>query len=96
MALVTRVDVLRWVARPLLFFVWAFLGWGHLVVLVTLWNAATGGIGPALALFMPRRGDSLLWTSLNALSATLAVLLWLLAAGLTLWRRAQRESPTDD
>ncbi len=72
-----RRDLLfGWVVRPVTAVAWAFIFWGTLLLLATLWRVVTDGPLTALALLMPDRGDSF-WAWLNLLTAVLALLVWL-------------------
>ncbi len=88
----TRGDALRWLARPLLAIVWAFVAWGNLILAVTLWHVLSDGLRPALALLTPGRDDSL-WAWLNLLSAALALFVWAVVAGVQLWSRRPPRAP---
>jgi hypothetical protein len=68
---------------------WSFLGWGHLVLAATLFNAVGEGPGAACERLLPAPGASL-WTWLNDLAAVLAVAFWAVAATGSLWARRQR------
>mgnify|MGYP003394005914 CR=1 FL=1 len=72
----TRAAALQLVARPVLAMLWALVAWGSLLLLVTLWNAIGDGARPALAQLVPAR-DASAWAWLNALSAGLALAVWL-------------------
>lgn len=75
-----------WLARGGLFGVWALAGWGSLLLLATAWAALRDGPGVALARLVPGAHVSL-WVWLNSLSALLALVVWLVAAGLMVWSR---------
>jgi hypothetical protein len=89
----TRSAALQLVARPVLAIVWAFVAWGSLLLLVTLGNAIRGGVRPALALLVPAR-DAKAWAWLNALSAALALVVWLVGVGIY-WARRSAAAPDD-
>ncbi len=82
-------ELLRWLARPVLAIVWAFVAWGNLLLAVTLWNAITGGPGHALALLVPDRAHAL-WGWLNVFATALAAALWLGAFATVAWRRRRK------
>jgi hypothetical protein len=84
---------LHWVARPVLAIVWALVAWGSLLLLVTLGHAIGDGVRPALALLVPAR-DASAWAWLNALSAALALVVWLVGAGV-FWARRSSPAPND-
>jgi hypothetical protein len=81
-----RVVAARWLARPVLFALWAFVSWGSLLLVAALVRAASLGLRPAIALLLPS-GGAPAWAWLNAASAVLAFVVWLLVAGLLAWRR---------
>jgi hypothetical protein len=54
---------------------------------VTLWNVIGNGARPALAQLVPAH-DASAWAWLNALSAGLALAVWLVGAGIYWVRRA--------
>ena len=87
----TRGAALQLVARPLLLILWAFVAWGSLLLLVTLGNALRDGVGPALEQLLPARAASA-WAWLNALSAALALAVWLVGAGVY-WSRRSSAAP---
>jgi len=83
--------VVRWLARGVLVAAWALVGWGTLLLLVTLANAVGRGPRAALAALLPAAGGTI-WDFLNGFSAALAFVAWLMGAGLLwLWRRSPRE-----
>ncbi len=83
-------DVLRQLLlRTLLMLLWSLVGWGALLLLLALVNAAGEGPGPALARLLPSRGSSI-WAWLNGLSAALALAVGVLAGGYLAWARRLR------
>lgn len=81
-----RVFVARWLARPVLFALWAFVSWGTLLLGAALVRASSLGLRAAFARLLPSGGASA-WAWLNAASAALAFVVWLLVAALLAWRR---------
>ena len=79
----------QWFLRTLLLLLWALVGWGALLLLLALVNAAGEGPGPALARLLPSRGSSI-WAWLNGLSAALALAVGVLAGGYLAWTRRLR------
>ncbi len=78
--------ILGWLVRGLLVALWAFVGWGTLLLLATAAGALSDGPGVALARLVPSRGAPLLdW--LNGLSAAFALAAWFMAIGLFVWSR---------
>ncbi len=78
--------ILGWLVRGSLVGLWAFVGWGTLLLLATAAGALSDGPGVALARLVPSRGAPLLdW--LNGLSAAFALAAWLMALGLFVWSR---------
>jgi len=75
-----------WLARSALLVLWALVAWGALLLLVSLGQALSEGLRPALARLLPSPGTSA-WGWLNALSAGLALAVGVVAAGLLLWGR---------
>ena len=73
-----------WLARSALLVLWALVAWGALLLLVSLGQALSEGLRPALARLLPSSGTSA-WGWLNALSAGLALAVGVVAAGLLLW-----------
>lgn len=70
--------------------------WGSLLLVVTGWGSLGEGLWPALARLLPVPGASL-WAWLNALSAALALAVWLaVAVGLVWTRRARTPEPGPD
>jgi len=85
--------VVRWLARGALVAAWALVGWGTLLLLVTLANAAGRGPRAALAVLLPAAGGTV-WDILNGFSAAFAGVAWLTLAGLLfLWRRQSPHDP---
>jgi len=76
--------LLRALARPVILAFWALVGWGSLLLLATAGAVLREGLRPALLRLAPAPHASV-WAWLNALSAALALVVWLLAAGLVLW-----------
>lgn len=89
----TRGGALQLVARPVLVILWALVAWGSLLLLVTLHNAVRDGVGLALAQLVPARAASA-WAWLNALSALLALGVWLVGSGVY-WARRSPVAPDD-
>ena len=89
----TRGAALEFVARPVLAIAWAFVAWGSLLLLVTLWNAIGDGALPALGRLVPAH-DASVWAWLNALSAGLALAVWLVGAAIY-WVRRPSVVPDD-
>ena len=78
--------ILGWLVRGLLVALWAFVGWGTLLLLATAAGALSDGPGVALARLVPSRGALLLgW--LNGLSVAFALAAWLMALGMFVWSR---------
>jgi hypothetical protein len=73
--------VLVWLVRGALLALWALVGWGTLLLLVTAAGALGEGPGVALARLLPSRGASL-WAWLNGGAAALAPVVWLILLGL--------------
>jgi len=84
--------VVGWLARPVLLAFWAFVGWGSLLLLATAGAVLRQGLRPALLHLAPAPHDSV-WTWVNSLSAALALVVWLVAAGLVLWVRRPGPGP---
>lgn len=85
--------ILGWLVRGSLVALWAFVGWGTLLLLATAAGALSDGPDVALARLVPSRGAPLLgW--LNGISAAFALTAWLMALGLFVWSRwASAEGP---
>lgn len=93
MKLPTRGDALRFLARPALLAFWALVLWGTLLLGTAVVDAPSEGARAVLARFLPAHGASL-WAWLNLMTAALALVVWLLLAGLLVWtRRDEREDP---
>lgn len=87
--------VLRWLARGALVAAWALVGWGTLLLLVTLANVAGRGPRAALSVLLPAAGGTV-WDLLNGFSAAFAGVAWLMVAGLLfLWRWQSPPDPGD-
>ena len=84
-----RTVVVQPLARAALLILWSLVAWGALLLLLTLVDAVSEGLGPALARLLPARGASV-WAWLNALSVGLAVAVGLVGAGLAWTRRGER------
>jgi heme/copper-type cytochrome/quinol oxidase subunit 2 len=65
---------------------WSLVVWGSLLVLVTAWSALSEGLRPAVDRLLPAHGASL-WAWLNALSAALALAVWLAVTLTFFWFR---------
>lgn len=81
-----RTVVVRPLARAALLILWSLVAWGALLFLLTLVDAVSEGLRPALARLLPARGASV-WAWLNALSVGLAVAVGLVGAGIAWSRR---------
>jgi hypothetical protein len=65
---------------------WSLVVWGSLLLLSAGWTSLNEGFGVALGRLLPAQGASLLaW--LNALSAALALVVWLAAGFALAWAR---------
>ncbi|MCG6921000.1 MAG: hypothetical protein LJF15_07950 [Acidobacteria bacterium] len=73
--------VLVWLVRGALLALWALVGWGTLLLLVTAAGAVGEGPGVALGRLLPTPGASL-WAWLNGGAAALALVVWLIVLGL--------------
>ena len=60
--------------------------WGTLLLGAAVFDAPSEGAGAVLARILPARGASL-WAWLNVLTAGLALVVWLLVAGMLAWSR---------
>jgi hypothetical protein len=78
--------VARWLARGGLLALWALVGWGTLLVLVTLANVASQGPRIALSRLVPGPGASM-WSLISFLSVGLALMGWMVLAGLVVASR---------
>jgi hypothetical protein len=87
-----RALVWQWLLRALLLLFWSLVGWGALLALVSLVDAASEGLRPALVRLLPSRGASI-WAWLNGLSVALALAVGILAAGYLAWTRRGRPAP---
>ena len=83
--------VLVWLVRGALLALWALVGWGTLLLLVTAAGALGEGAGAALARLLPSRGASL-WAWLNGGAAALALVIWLILLGLLVRDRWERRA----
>jgi hypothetical protein len=81
-----RTLVLQPLARTALLVLWSLVAWGALLVILTLVDAGSEGLRPALARLLPARGASV-WAWLNALSVMLALAVGLFGAGIAWSRR---------
>jgi hypothetical protein len=81
--------ILEWLVRGLLLALWALVGWGTLLLLATTAGALRDGPGVAFARLLPSDGASL-WAWLNGLTASLALLAWLMVLGLVIRNRWER------
>jgi hypothetical protein len=91
-AMGVRTVVVRPLARAALLILWSLVAWGALLFLLTLVDAVSEGLRPALARLLPVRGASV-WAWLNALSVGLAVAVGLVGAGLAWTRRGPAPTP---
>jgi hypothetical protein len=95
------VVLLRSLARIALLAFWALVGWGWLLLILTVIGAMGEGLGPALARLLPLRDHST-WAWVNAFSAALALAVGIVVGGVVLWSRRQGSpsapaaSPGDD
>ncbi len=92
----TRGEALRgWLTRPALLLFWALVLWGTLLLLAAAADAFAEGVRPVVARLLPSRGASL-WAWVNAGSAALATVVWMVvAAAVALRSRPRGASPTD-
>jgi len=79
-------EVARWLARGGFFALWALVGWGTLLVLVTLANVASQGPRVAISRLVPGPGASI-WSLVSFLSVGLALVAWMIVAGLAVAAR---------
>ena len=75
-----------WLVRGGLFALWALVGWGSLLLALTVVASVREGPGPALARLLPSPGASA-WAWVNGLAAALAFVAWLVLVGLVVARR---------
>jgi hypothetical protein len=85
--------VARWLARGGLLALWALVGWGTLLVLVTLANVASQGPRVAISRLVPGPGASI-WSLISFLSVSLALVAWMVVAGLAI--AARRPAGSDE
>jgi hypothetical protein len=78
--------------RPALLAFWALVLWGTLLLGAAVVDAPAQGVRAVLARLVPAHGASV-WARANALTVALAIVVWLLLAGLFAWKRraAQRD-----
>jgi hypothetical protein len=86
----TAAVLVRWLARTALLAFWAVVGWGWLLLGLTLISALGEGVRTALLRLLPPRGASA-WAWLNASAATLALAVGFVLVGFVLW--TVREGP---
>lgn len=80
-----------WLARCALLAAWTLVVWGGLLLLVSLGDAVSEGVRPALVRLLPANRTSA-WGWLNALCAGLALAVGLVAAGVWVLGRAGSRS----
>ena len=85
--------VVGWLARAGLVALWAAVGWGTLLLLATVAGALRDGLWPAVDRLLPAPGAGP-WAWLNGLTAAVAGVVWLLAAGLLVAARWRRRPPS--
>ena len=83
-----RVFAVQWLARAALLLLWSLVAWGALLALLTLVDAVSEGLRPALGRLLPTGGASV-WAWLNALSVMLALAVGLVGAGIAWSSRAR-------
>jgi hypothetical protein len=89
--------VAGWLARAGLLALWAAMGWGTLLLLASAAGALRDGPRAALGRLLPAPGAGP-WAWLNGLTAAIATVAWLIAAGLVMAARWPRRpgSPRAD
>jgi len=83
-----RTLVLQPLARTALLILWSLVAWGALLALLTLVDAVSEGLRPALGRLLPTGGASV-WAWLNVLSVMLALAVGLVGAGIAWSSRAR-------
>ncbi len=82
----TRGVALRFFGRPALLAFWALVLWGSLLLGLALVEIPIDGVRAVLARLVPGH-DASAWAWINLLTAALALVVWLMAAGLLVWSR---------
>ena len=72
--------------RPALLAFWVLVLWGTLLLGAAVVAAPAEGVGAVLARIVAAHGASV-WAWVNALTVALAIVVWLLLAGLFAWNR---------
>jgi hypothetical protein len=92
-----RVDAIGvafgWLARAGLLALWAAVGWGTLLLLAAVAGALRDGPSVAVSRLLPAPGGGP-WAWLNASTAAIAAVVWLVAAGLVVAVRWPRRPPS--
>jgi hypothetical protein len=86
--------VLGWLRQGVLLALWALVGWGTLLLVASVAGALRDGPAVALGRLLPGPRDGL-WGWLNGASAVLAVVGWLVLAGLLALNRTGRDEDAE-